>query len=219
MSKLPKIGNDISLSEQAYLVIRDAIINNKLKPREILLEEALAAELGISRTPVRAALKRLDFERLLTLNPGRNAVVADISEEDISKVFAIRIVLEPLAAKLVAAVITPTQLEELEEVLNGQKEAIKIGDFDLYLQKDYEFHNYLAKYSDNEILFGYIQNISSQVQRFLILSETLQASSDIAFQEHIAILKALEKRDIKLAEENMRKHVENVSKRIKIHDA
>lgn len=214
MTKLPKIGNDISLSEQAYLVIKEAIINNKLKPREILSEEALAAELNISRTPVRAALKRLDYERLITLNPGRNAVVADISQEDIGKVFPIRIALEALAAKLAAQEITEEQLAELDEIIVNQEEAIKMDDYDLYIQKDYEFHTYIAKFSKNEMLYNFVLNINNHVMRFHILSQTLQSSSLMALNEHHDIMLALRKRDYSAAEALMRTHVENVAARI-----
>lgn len=214
MSKLPKIGNEISLSEQAYLVIKDAIINNKLKPREILSEEALAAELGISRTPVRSALKRLDFERLITLNPNRNVVVSDISDEDINKIFPVREVVEPLAAKIAAEIITNEQLDELEEIIDGHEEAARIGDYELYLQKDFEFHTYVAKYGNNELLYNIIQNINSHVQRFLILSETLQINSIKAANEHKEVLEAMRNRDVQAAEAKMRAHVKNVAIRI-----
>jgi len=214
MAKLPKIGNDISLTEQAYMAIKDAIINNKFKPKEILSEEALAVELGISRTPVRSALKRLDLECLITINSGRNAVVADISEEDMDKVFPIRAVLEPLAARIAASRINQDQLDELEKVLFVQEEAVKKGDFELYLQKDYEFHTMLAKFSDNEMLFGFIQNVTSHVQRFLILSQTLQSNSVIANEEHKGVLEALKRRDAQAAEEKMRAHVEMVTNRM-----
>jgi len=214
MAKLPKIGSDLSLSERAYRVIKDSILNNRLKPREILSEEMLAKQLGISRTPVREALKKLAFERLVILNPGKNAVVADISEEDMRNVFIIRIALEPVAARLAAENITWKQINKLEEMLKDQEEALESEDYELYLQKDYEFHTSVARYTNNEQLYDIIVSISTQVQRFLILSQTLQKSSPDALKEHKEVLIAIKNHDPKEAEEMMKRHVNNVAARI-----
>lgn len=214
MAKLPKIGSDLSLSERAYRVIKASILNNRLKPREILSEEMLAKQLGISRTPVREALKKLAFERLVILNPGKNAVVADISEEDMRNVFIIRIALEPVAARLAAENITWKQINKLEEMLKGQDEALQSEDYELYLQKDYEFHTSVARYTNNEQLYDIIVSISTQVQRFLILSQTLQKSSPDALKEHKEVLIAIKNHDPKEAEEMMKRHVNNVAARI-----
>lgn len=210
---LPKIGNDVSLSEKAYLVIKNAILNNKLKPREILSEEALAAELGISRTPLRSALKKLSFEGLVVINPGRNAVVADLSFEDVKKVFTVRIALEPLAAKAAATSIKQDELMDLQEILEIQEEATRMDDYDLFLQKDYEFHTAVAKYSDNDLLANIIQTINVHVHRFLILSESLQTSAQEAIREHEEVLAAIKNGDGATAEIKMKQHVENVSSR------
>jgi DNA-binding GntR family transcriptional regulator len=214
VAKLPKIGSDLSLSERAYRVIKDSILNNRLKPREILSEEMLAKQLGISRTPVREALKKLAFERLVMLNPGKNAVVADISEEDMRNVFTIRVALEPVAARLAAENITGKQINKLEEMLRGQEEALESEDYELYLQKDYEFHTSMARYTNNEQLYDIIVSISTQVQRFLILSQTLQKSSPDALKEHKEVLMAIKNRNPAEAEEMMRRHVNNVTTRI-----
>jgi DNA-binding GntR family transcriptional regulator len=213
MGKLPRIGSNITLSEQAYIVIKDAIINNKLKPNEILSEEALAEELGISRTPVRAALKKLAFERLIVINPGKNAMVADLSQDDLSNVFTIRIALEPVAARITASKASKEQIAQLEETLDLQDEAIKTEDFELYLQKDYDFHSLLAQFTGNEQLYDIIVNINNQVQRFLILSGSLQKNSLAAHLEHRSVLEAVKLGDMDDAETKMRLHVSNVISR------
>jgi len=211
---LPTIGNNISLTEKAYLVIKNAILNNKLKPREILSEEALAAELGISRTPVRAALKKLEFERLILLNPGRNAIVADFSEEDMCQVFPIRIALEPVAARIAAQNINKDDLKKLKEILTSQQQAVQMEDYNLYIQKDFEFHTALARFSKNELLSDMVETINTQIKRFLILSVTLQENSTIAIQEHLKVVEALEQGEQSLAEELMKEHVVGVANRI-----
>lgn len=214
ISKLPKIGKDKTLAEQAYLAIKNAILTNRFKPREILSEEALAEELGISRTPVRVALKELAFERLIILNKGKNAVVSDISKDDIEKVFPIRIALEPLAARYTAVNINEKQIKKLKKNLFEQEVASKTEDYNSYVQKDFEFHTLLASYADNNLLFEMIKKINTLVERFLILSETLQESFFVALEEHKKILKALEQKNACAAEELTKTHVVNVAKRI-----
>lgn len=213
MGKLPRIGSEMSLTEQAYMAIKDAIINNGLQPHEILTEEGLAAQLGISRTPIRSALEKLSYERLMVMKKGRNVVVAQVTKEDVAKVFAIRQVLDPMIAKTVAQKICGSKLKALEKILRTQQEAMEERDFDQYLKKDYEFHVTLAKYTDNEILHDIIENISSQVMRFMILSTSLQRSSSNALEEHKAIFNALQKGDFVLAEKEAKSHVQNVMAR------
>jgi DNA-binding GntR family transcriptional regulator len=210
MSKLPRIGNEYSLTEQAYMAIKEAIINNDLQPHEVLTEEGLAAQLGISRTPIRAALEKLSHERLMVMKKGRNVVVAQFTKDDLEKVFAIRQALDPMIARTVAMTVNGGKLKCLEKILLDQKKSLQKKDFDQYLKKDYEFHVTLAKYTDNEILHDIIVNISSQVMRFLILSTSLQRNSGNALEEHQAILEALKKGDPVLAEKEAKGHVLNV---------
>ncbi len=211
---LRKIGNEISLSEQAYLVIKDAIVNNQLKSLEVLSEETVALQLGISRTPVRSAIKRLALEKLVLMKPGKTAIVADISEQDIQKIFAIRIGLEPLAAGAAAAYITDGQIDDLEEIIETQVEALQMQDFSLYLAKEHEFHTSIADYTDNDLLYDFVDKVNVHVQRFLTLSLTLQKSSPLAVNEHRAIVSALKMHKAAAAEEAMRVHVVNVAERM-----
>ena len=211
---LQRIGNDLSLSEQAYVLIKGAIMNNYMKPMEELSEEMLAAQLGISRTPVRSAIKKLAFEKLVVLRPGKTTIVADISAQDIMKVFAVRIALEPLAAQKAAAVITPSQLEQLEAVLAAQTEAMRGDDYNLYMMKEYEFHAGIAALAENDLLYEFVEKVNTQVQRFHTLSSALQASSALALMEHEQLLDRFRVKDAAGAGETMLTHVENVARRM-----
>ncbi len=210
MSKLPRIGSEYSLTEQAYMAIKEAIINNDLQPHEVLTEEGLAAQLGISRTPIRTALEKLSHERLMVMKKGRNVVVSQFTKNDLEKVFDIRQALDPMIARTVAVRANGSKLKFLEKILLEQKKSLQERDFDRYLKKDYEFHVTLAKYTDNEVLHDIIVNISNQVMRFLILSTSLQRSSSNALEEHKAILDSLKKGDPVLAEKEAKNHVLNV---------
>ena len=93
----PLIVKPVSLSEQAYQIIKEAIITNSIKAGEILTEEQLASQLNISRTPIRTALKQLVLEHLAEVNENKNVVVSNITEDDVKNVCAVRKALEPLA--------------------------------------------------------------------------------------------------------------------------
>ncbi|KKM09848.1 hypothetical protein SY88_16800 [Clostridiales bacterium PH28_bin88] len=214
MSGLPKIGNPRSLSEQAYEVIKDAIITNRLQPNQVLTEEELAAQLGISRTPLRTALNRLAFEKLVEVSPGRGAVVARISLEEIHHLSVIREALEPLAAGLAVPHLTSEQIDGLEEALELQKASIEQGDYMEYLRQDLVFHNRLAFYSQNGPLAEIIENLSVKVQRFLILAQNLTQMAPVALHEHYAVLEALKNRDSDGAARAMKAHVHNACKRM-----
>lgn len=211
---LPKIGKDMSLSEQAYYIIKDAILSNKLKPRERLSEVALADKLGISRTPVRSALKKLAFERLVVFKRNKNAIVADLSEKDMYDVFVIRKAQEPVAAEETAKIITKEQTRVLDTLLEGQQRAIKQNDFSSYLKNDYKFHTLIADYSKNKQLYDIVVSINNQVKRFLILSGTLKINSERALSEHKAVLSAFKQGDYELAKEQMENHILNVTSRL-----
>ncbi len=213
MSKLPRIGSDMSLTEQAYLAIKEAIIKNDLQPNETLTEEGLAFQLGISRTPIRAALEKLAYQRLVVMKKGRNAAVARFTKKDLEKVFDIRLALDPLIARKVTVNFSTKKGQILEANLREQSEAMEGQDFDLYIKKDYDFHVTLAKFAENELLYDIIVNVSTQVMRFLILSTSLEKSSSTALEEHRAILHALRKGDPELAEKEARVHVLRVMDR------
>ena len=214
MSLLPKIDKDISLSDRAYMILKEAIILNRLTPNMVLTEEQLAKDLGISRTPVRKALEKLAFEKLIRFNPGRGAVVAEISEEDIRQVCDVREAIEPLAARLAARHGGSEEIASFREMIETQRESMGSKDYLLYLQKDYEFHTGVARMSRNELVYEIVRNLNIHVQRFLILSRNLPWKAPLATNEHAAILDALEARDEQAAGRAMMDHVVNVRARI-----
>lgn len=99
MPKLPSISKD-TLSDKAYRIIKEAIVSNQYKPGDLLVEESLAEQLSISRTPIRDALKRLQFEHIIKPNSNGKLVVSSVSLEDIQNVTVVRCNLESLAISL-----------------------------------------------------------------------------------------------------------------------
>ncbi len=214
MGLVPGIAREGSLSDKAYGILKEAIIQNRLTPSMVLTEEQLARDLGISRTPVRYALEKLAYEKLIRFQQGRGAVVAELSEESIRQVYEVRELVEPATARLAAHSIEPQKLEEIRLVLENQKASIAAGNYTSYLLQDYLFHTGIAQASRNEILHEIVVKLSVQVQRFLILSRNLPEKARLASGEHALVLRALERHDEDLAEEAMREHVTKVRERL-----
>lgn len=213
---LPKIKSPRSLSEQAYLVIKDAILKNQIKPRDVLQEEALAASLGISRTPLSAALKKLEFEKLVYMNSAKQAVVAEVKEEDMAKVFELRFGIEPLLVKLACRRITPEGFSLLEDNLRNTEQALQQNDLIEVLSREMEFDKILADISGNEYLAGCIDMIATYLQRYFILSTANLESAPPALFEHQELLEALKARDCTKAEQLCREHLHRVAERLKL---
>ncbi|MBV7507641.1 GntR family transcriptional regulator [Bacillus sp. sid0103] len=210
MRKLKSAG---SLSDQAYDVIKNAIINNEIKPLEYLTEEQLAENLGISRTPIRTALKKLVYEGLVEMESSKQTRVRMISVEEAREYQVLRETLEPLAAKLACLNIDEEQLAFLKDICHQQRESIVEKDFSQFINLDTQFHIYLAEFTNNHKLIEFINSLRTQMQRYLILTNTLQASASEALQEHLQIIDALERKNPEEAAECMGIHVKNVSNR------
>jgi DNA-binding GntR family transcriptional regulator len=213
MEELKTIRKNTTLSEKAYEVIKEAIILNKIKPGEILAEEPLAERLGISRTPIKAALRRMVFERIAKVNEKSNIVVSDVTERDIRDVTVVRTALETLAISLIETV-DPGRLAALKSICRRQESAIANQDTRKYIKIDFEFHTQVAGFSGNVFLCDMIQQANLTTNRFLVLSGTLPKYMRVASLEHEKIVDCLEKGDLPGAREAMRIHVSNVDRRM-----
>lgn len=197
------------LRELVLEAIREAIINGSLKPRERLMEIQMAEELGVSRTPIREALRKLELEGFIVMVPRKGAYVADISIKDIADVFEIRASLEGLAAALAAERITDEELEFMERCLVVKAEAIAKADFDKLVDIDTKFHESIYKASRNERLWAIINNLREQIQRLRMTSLSVPGRMAQSLKEHRAIVEAIQSRDINLARQVAQEHIEN----------
>ena len=144
-----KLDNYRPLRDLVFEALRDAIIRGILKPGERLMEVQLAEELGVSRTPVREAIRKLELEDLVVMIPRKGAYVSGISLKDIADVFEVRAAVEALAAGLAAERITDEELEELERILVKKAEIIDANDLDRLVEIDISFHESLYHASRN----------------------------------------------------------------------
>ncbi len=212
---LPKIGNRQSLSEQAYLVIKNAILQNKIKPKDVLSEESLAADLGISRTPLRAALKRLEFEHLIYSNSSRQAVVAEVNVEDAAEAYALRVAVEPVIARLLATRGLPKQYaKKLDENLKRQAQAFEVKNLVDVVTSGLEFDYLLAEATENNFFIEVVGRINIYMQRVLTLSKTHEHDAPLAVNEHREILAAITDGNADKAERLSRLHLYSGAERL-----
>lgn len=204
-----KLDNYKPLREIVFEHLREAIINGKLRPGERLMEVQLADDMGVSRTPVREAIRKLELEGLVIMIPRRGAYVADLSIRDVAETFEIRSALESLAAGLAAERITDLEAAEMELILVGIGEAIAANDFKRTVELDEQYHNLVYRASHNERLQQILSNLREQIQRFRIRTLALPGRANGVLQEHRCIAEAIAERNAELAQKLALEHVEN----------
>lgn len=151
------------LRELVCETIRQAIVDGVFSPGERLMEIQLADEMGVSRTPVREAIRKLELEGFVVMIPRRGTYVADISIKDINEVYEIRTSLEVLAAGLAAERISDEELETMQRLLVEIGQHIEDGNIEKIVEIDTAFHDVLYKASRNKRLAGIINNLREQI--------------------------------------------------------
>ncbi len=197
------------LRELVLDAIRGAIMNGTLQPRERLMEIQMAEELGVSRTPIREALRKLELEGFIVMVPRKGAYVSDLSFKDIADVFEIRAALEGLAAGLAAERITEEELEWMERLLVEKQEAITQDDIGKLVEVDTKFHELMYQASRNVRLGSIISNLREQIQRFRLTSLSYPGRNKLSLEEHKKIVEAIQARDYQLARQLATEHIEN----------
>lgn len=192
--------------------LRAAIKDGILKPGERLMEIPLAEELGVSRTPIREAIRILEQEGFVVMIPRRGTYVADLSLKDVAEVFELRSVLEELAAELAAERITNEEIEALEQHLVEINKYMENQDLEKVVSADITFHEILYKASRNKRLVEMISNLREQTLRFRTLSMSQSGRLAKTWDEHRRLVEAIANRDVKKARTIARLHMEESEK-------
>lgn len=194
-------------SLQAYNHLESAILTGELKPRERLVEKDLAERLGMSRTPIREALRRLEERGLVRILPRRGAVVSDISQADVENIYAVRSYLEMLASQLAVGRIDPEGMERVREMETAHASLAVGGDVRGLMLANDRFHDAIYMAAGNPCLFELIQQLRRQVHavRFNAWSRPDRIARSVA--EHHQILQALQLRDATRLVERTREHL------------
>lgn len=210
MGKLEPIKLDSyqPLREAVCETLRDAIRKGILEPGERLMEVQLADELGISRTPVREAIRKLEQEGYVIMMPRRGTYVSDVSVSDVKEIFEIRSALESLATGLAARRIEQDELEKLQSLLTEIEGYIQKNDIEKIVETDIEFHGLLYQVSRNERLAGIISNLKEQLARFRKLSMSYPGRLRETFEEHSEMVEAIANGDVSAARDAAEHHME-----------
>ncbi len=197
------------LGEVVYETLREAIIRQILKPGERLMEQELAEEMGVSRTPVREALRKLELEGYVVMIPRKGAYVAGLSIKDINNVFEIRSALETLAAELAASRATQEEIEEMERNLVMEAAHFETGDLLKTIEVDTRFHELIYHASKNNRLQNMLKDLRDQVQRFRTTTLAAPGRMKFALDEHRRIVEAIAAGNVQEAKLAIREHIEN----------
>lgn len=203
-----KLDSYQPLREVVCETLRSAIRTGTLQPGERLMEIQLAEELGVSRTPVREAIRKLELEGYVVMMPRRGTYVASLSIRDINEVFEIRTSLDSLASGLAAERITSEELEQLERLLVSIGEYIECGDMEKIVETDTQFHDLLYQASRNSRLVGIIFNLRDQLTRFRSISMGHPGRLQETLEEHRRLVEAIAQGDVELAQKAAEKHME-----------
>jgi DNA-binding GntR family transcriptional regulator len=190
-------GNDDGLpsSEFVYRHLKDQIISGQLAPDTRLVELNIAAEFGVSRTPVREALKRLAAEKLVLADPARGMVVHAPDANEIEDVFVVREALDGLAARLAAHRITPSELSRLRLIVDTMRRSIETGRREHIVVANQRFHDIIYQAAGNPMLARVATDLRDFVRRFSTLPFASPDRVEHVLAEHEAILIALESHD------------------------
>jgi len=200
-------------TQKVYEELKEAIVSNRIKQGVILQERMLAEKLGVSRTPVREALRRLDIECLIEVIPGKGATVTRVSIEDVREIMQVREPLECLAARLAAEKIQDEDIACLKGTVSGWREEINKyngTNFESFNAYDSAFHEYIVQIAKNKRLAAILGTVRDQIRRITYLTQYNTKRIELSLPQHERILYALGQRNAIEAEESMRDHMRSI---------
>ena len=204
-----EVTDKYSLRGRVFHKLREDILSGKYKENVELREAAIGEEMGVSRTPVREAIRKLELEGFVVMIPRRGTYVADISIKDITEIYEIRISLDILAAGLAAERITDEELEQLNGYLIEIGQHIANNDMDKIVEVDTAFHDMLYTASRNERLRSIINNLREQMTTIRGRSMSYPGRLVETMDEHRNLVEAIAAHDVERAQYAARIHLEN----------
>lgn len=187
--------------------IRDGILHGTYAEGEPLRQDALADELGVSRIPIREALRQLEAEGLVTFSPHRGAIVSSLSLAEIEEVFELRSTIEPDLLRRAMPRLTSYQLDQADDVLDRYAQALRSGDVAQWGELNWQFHSTLYAPAERVVTMGIVQRLHQQSDRYLRMQLALTHGETRANEEHRAIAAAARDSDVKRACALMREHI------------
>lgn len=202
-----EMGDKYSLRGKVYDRIRENILNGVYKEHEELKEATLGEQMGVSRTPVREALRQLELEGLVEIIPNKGARVTGITKKDVEDIYQIRYLLEGLSARWATEHVTEEQLEKMEEILYLTEFHAQKGHYAQVYELDSQFHELMYEASGSKLLNNILSDFHMYVTRIRKISLSNSSRSKNSTEEHRAILDAIKEHDADKAEKCAHDHV------------
>ena len=199
----------LPLRDVVFNTLRQAILRGELKPGERLMEIQLANKLGVSRTPIREAIRKLELEGLVLMIPRKGAEVAEITEKSLKDVLEIRRALEDLAVRLACEKITKEELKELKKAGDEFKKVLKSQDITEVAEADVRFHDVIYMATDNPKLIQLLNNFREQMYRFRVEYLKKAEVRPQLLSEHDEIIKFITEGNKEEASRVVTRHIEN----------
>ena len=199
----------LPLRDVVFNTLRQAILRGELKPGERLMEIQLANKLGVSRTPIREAIRKLELEGLVLMIPRKGAEVAEITEKSLRDVLEVRRALEELSVQLACEKITKEEIRELERVAKEFQQVVKSSDITEIAEVDVRFHDIIYTATDNQKLVQLLNNLREQMYRYRVEYLKRDGVFPQLIAEHEAIIRHIENNEKEKATEVMCRHIDN----------
>lgn len=204
----------LPLRDVVFNTLRHAILKGELEPGERLMEIALAQKLGVSRTPIREAIRKLELEGLVVMVPRKGAEVADITENDLRDVLEVRTALEELSIELAMKNMTYEDYENLKKASEGFAKNSEGDDLIKIAEEDVAFHEIIYMATGNKRLIQMINNLREQMYRYRLEYIKDKSTHARLVEEHERIIEAMRKQDVNAAKAAIKLHVENQEENI-----
>ena len=199
----------LPLRDVVFNTLRQAILRGELKPGERLMEIQLANKLGVSRTPIREALRKLELEGLVNMVPRKGAEVADITEKSLRDVLEVRKALEELSVQLACEKITEEEIEELKRAAERFKDTLDDQDVTKIAEADVAFHDIIYTATDNQKLILLLNYLREQMYRYLVEYLKKEEAYPQLIAEHEELIDNISKRNKEEATRIMCEHIDN----------
>lgn len=199
----------LPLRDVVFNTLRKAILRGELKPGERLMEIQLANKLGVSRTPIREAIRKLELEGLVLMIPRKGAEVAQITEKNMQDVLEVRKALEELSVQLACERITPEQVEEMKMAAEDFRKVLKSGDVTKIAEADVKFHDIIFAATNNQRLITLLNNLREQMYRFRVEYLKQKECYPQLLEEHDKLIALISGGEVEEACELMGYHIDN----------
>lgn len=199
----------LPLRDVVFKTLRQAILRGELEPGERLMEISLANKLGVSRTPIREAIRKLELEGLVTMIPRKGAVVASISEKDMKDVLEVRVTLEELAVTLACKNFDEEAVEDLKRAEIVFENAVISHNIMNIVDSDVAFHDVIYNHTGNERLIQLINNLRETMYRYRLEYIKDARNHSILINEHNDLIQGLIAKDVEAVKKTIRIHISN----------